>query len=76
MFVKLFTKIGYWIPPYIVSQIYRLKLLDINDYDKHYNLIFKTLPFTHYLLLKILLDLNKHPFTIPGNSRNMSKQNI
>jgi len=50
----LTRKIGYWIPPYIVSFMYRLGILDHSDYDNHYRLFLKSLPLTPYMIMKIL----------------------
>ena len=47
-------KVGYWIPPYVVYHIYRLSLLSIQDYDKHYKLLLKALAISPYVLPKIL----------------------
>ena len=45
---------GYWIPPYIVYHLYRFRVLDVLDYDNHYRLILKTLPFTLYMFYKLV----------------------
>jgi len=52
---RLARRVGYWIPPVIVAQLYELGLLKASDYDEHYKLVFKALlagPKALYTLLK------------------------
>lgn len=51
---NLARRLGYWIPPYIVYYLYRFKMLDLIDYDNHYQLLIKSLPLSLYILYKLL----------------------
>jgi len=46
---KFFSRTRYWLPVPILEFIERIGLFRRDDYDKHYKLLFKTLPFMPFL---------------------------
>lgn len=49
---KIAKKIGYWIPPHMVSYMYKLGLLKHSDYDNHYRILFKSIPYIPWILFR------------------------
>ncbi len=54
VFTGFFSKTRYWLPVPIIKFVEKTGLLSREDYDNHYRLFFKTLPFTPILPLFLL----------------------